>query len=141
MAPSVSPEAFEEDEAELELQKQLEKGRRLRQLQQLRDSGEKVRPLWGPGLRWLVLPVPVCGGCLLSVVCLSLGWIHLQTVFQVRVRQLWSLGVLGWGSWGAPVLWPGLPHPQLCAQELAPSCYRRLGIQSRPQAVSFSCRS
>ncbi|XP_054999163.1 U4/U6.U5 tri-snRNP-associated protein 1 isoform X1 [Sorex araneus] len=37
-----SPEALEEDEAELELQKQLEKGRRLRQLQQLRDSGEKV---------------------------------------------------------------------------------------------------
>lgn len=37
---------LEEDEAELELQKQLEKGRRLRQLQQLqqlRDSGEKVR--------------------------------------------------------------------------------------------------
>ncbi|XP_049636115.1 U4/U6.U5 tri-snRNP-associated protein 1 isoform X2 [Suncus etruscus] len=42
VAPSASPEAFEEDEAELELQKQLEKGRRLRQLQQLRDSGEKV---------------------------------------------------------------------------------------------------
>lgn len=44
--PSGSPEALEEDEAELELQKQLEKGRRLRQLQQLqqlRDSGEKVR--------------------------------------------------------------------------------------------------
>uniref|UniRef100_H0VWN4 Spliceosome associated factor 1, recruiter of U4/U6.U5 tri-snRNP n=1 Tax=Cavia porcellus TaxID=10141 RepID=H0VWN4_CAVPO len=43
--PSGSPEALEEDEAELELQKQLEKGRRLRQLQQLqqlRDSGEKV---------------------------------------------------------------------------------------------------
>ena len=41
---------LEEDEAELELQKQLEKGRRLRQLQQLRDSGEKVRGLrgWGP---------------------------------------------------------------------------------------------
>nr|XP_035933481.1 U4/U6.U5 tri-snRNP-associated protein 1 isoform X2 [Halichoerus grypus] len=41
-----SPEVLEEDEAELELQKQLEKGRRLRQLQQLqqlRDSGEKVR--------------------------------------------------------------------------------------------------
>ncbi|XP_023415343.1 U4/U6.U5 tri-snRNP-associated protein 1 isoform X2 [Loxodonta africana] len=37
-----SPEVLEEDEAELELQKQLEKGRRLRQLQQLRDSGEKV---------------------------------------------------------------------------------------------------
>ncbi|XP_006860967.1 PREDICTED: U4/U6.U5 tri-snRNP-associated protein 1 [Chrysochloris asiatica] len=37
-----SPEALEEDEAELELQKQLEKGRRLRQLQQLHDSGEKV---------------------------------------------------------------------------------------------------
>lgn len=42
-APSGSPEVLEEDEAELELQKQLEKGRRLRQLQQLRDSGEKVR--------------------------------------------------------------------------------------------------
>lgn len=40
---SGSPEVLEEDEAELELQKQLEKGRRLRQLQQLRDSGEKVR--------------------------------------------------------------------------------------------------
>ncbi|KFO28386.1 U4/U6.U5 tri-snRNP-associated protein 1 [Fukomys damarensis] len=43
--PSGSPDALEEDEAELELQKQLEKGRRLRQLQQLqqlRDSGEKV---------------------------------------------------------------------------------------------------
>lgn len=42
--PSGPPE-LEEDEAELELQKQLEKGRRLRQLQQLqqlRDSGEKV---------------------------------------------------------------------------------------------------
>lgn len=41
-----SPQVLEEDEAELELQKQLEKGRRLRQLQQLqqlRDSGEKVR--------------------------------------------------------------------------------------------------
>lgn len=46
--PSGSPEVLEEDEAELELQKQLEKGRRLRQLQQLqqlRDSGEKVRGL------------------------------------------------------------------------------------------------
>lgn len=44
--PPGSPEVLEEDEAELELQKQLEKGRRLRQLQQLhqlRDSGEKVR--------------------------------------------------------------------------------------------------
>ncbi|XP_006101644.1 U4/U6.U5 tri-snRNP-associated protein 1 [Myotis lucifugus] len=43
--PPGSPELLEEDEAELELQKQLEKGRRLRQLQQLhqlRDSGEKV---------------------------------------------------------------------------------------------------
>lgn len=40
---------LEEDEAELELQKQLEKGRRLRQLQQLRDSGEKVRGLRGRG--------------------------------------------------------------------------------------------
>ncbi|KAL1764086.1 U4 tri-snRNP-associated 1 [Sigmodon hispidus] len=43
--PSGSPEVLEEDEAELELQKQLEKGRRLRQLQQLQqlpDSGEKV---------------------------------------------------------------------------------------------------
>ncbi|XP_040850104.1 U4/U6.U5 tri-snRNP-associated protein 1 [Ochotona curzoniae] len=43
--PPGSPEVLEEDEAELELQKQLEKGRRLRQLQQLqqlRDSGEKV---------------------------------------------------------------------------------------------------
>ncbi|XP_015263822.1 PREDICTED: U4/U6.U5 tri-snRNP-associated protein 1 [Gekko japonicus] len=37
-----SPTALEEDEAELELQKQLEKGRRLRQIQQLKDSGEKV---------------------------------------------------------------------------------------------------
>ncbi|KAK2100125.1 U4/U6.U5 tri-snRNP-associated protein 1 [Saguinus oedipus] len=40
--PPGSPQVLEEDEAELELQKQLEKGRRLRQLQQLRDSGEKV---------------------------------------------------------------------------------------------------
>lgn len=47
---SGSPEVLEEDEAELELQKQLEKGRRLRQLQQLRDSGEKVRAAAGrPG--------------------------------------------------------------------------------------------
>ncbi|XP_074087130.1 U4/U6.U5 tri-snRNP-associated protein 1 [Macrotis lagotis] len=37
-----SPEILEEDEVEAELQKQLEKGRRLRQLQQLKDSGEKV---------------------------------------------------------------------------------------------------
>ncbi|KAM6435362.1 U4/U6.U5 tri-snRNP-associated protein 1 [Liasis olivaceus] len=37
-----SPAALEEDEAELELQKQLEKGRKLRQIQQLKDSGEKV---------------------------------------------------------------------------------------------------
>lgn len=44
---SGSPEVLEEDEAELELQKQLEKGRRLRQLQQLRDSGEKVRAAAG----------------------------------------------------------------------------------------------
>jgi len=51
---SGSPEVLEEDEAELELQKQLEKGRRLRQLQQLRDSGEKVRGLQGSGAggRW-----------------------------------------------------------------------------------------
>ncbi|KAL1791487.1 U4 tri-snRNP-associated 1, partial [Sigmodon hispidus] len=40
--PSGSPEVLEEGEAELELQKQLEKGRRLRQLQQLPDSREKV---------------------------------------------------------------------------------------------------
>ncbi|XP_061462085.1 U4/U6.U5 tri-snRNP-associated protein 1 [Rhineura floridana] len=37
-----SPTAVEEEEAELELQKQLEKGRKLRQIQQLKDSGEKV---------------------------------------------------------------------------------------------------
>ncbi|XP_039215832.1 U4/U6.U5 tri-snRNP-associated protein 1 [Crotalus tigris] len=37
-----SPPALEEDEAEMELQKQLEKGRKLRQIQQLKDSGEKV---------------------------------------------------------------------------------------------------
>nr|XP_020665929.1 U4/U6.U5 tri-snRNP-associated protein 1 [Pogona vitticeps] len=37
-----SPAALEEDEAEEELQKQLEKGRKLRQIQQLKDSGEKV---------------------------------------------------------------------------------------------------
>ncbi|XP_069063948.1 U4/U6.U5 tri-snRNP-associated protein 1 [Pleurodeles waltl] len=37
-----SPVHIEEDEAELELQKQLEKGRKLKQLQQLKDSGEKV---------------------------------------------------------------------------------------------------
>lgn len=49
---SGSPEVLEEDEAELELQKQLEKGRRLRQLQQLRDSGEKVGGCGGrPGPR------------------------------------------------------------------------------------------
>lgn len=42
-----SPTGLEEDEAELELQKQLEKGRRLRQIQQLKDSGEKVGSLWG----------------------------------------------------------------------------------------------
>ncbi|XP_063001762.1 U4/U6.U5 tri-snRNP-associated protein 1 isoform X2 [Elgaria multicarinata webbii] len=36
------PAALEEDEAELELQKQLEKGRKLRQIQLLKDSGEKV---------------------------------------------------------------------------------------------------
>ncbi|XP_075596496.1 U4/U6.U5 tri-snRNP-associated protein 1 [Balearica regulorum gibbericeps] len=41
-----SPPALEEDEAEQELQKQLEKGRRLRQLQQLREGGgEKVLEL------------------------------------------------------------------------------------------------
>ncbi|KAL1780448.1 U4 tri-snRNP-associated 1 [Sigmodon hispidus] len=42
--PAASPhhQVLEEDEAELELQKQLEKGRRLQQLQQLRDSREKV---------------------------------------------------------------------------------------------------
>nr|XP_016854475.1 PREDICTED: U4/U6.U5 tri-snRNP-associated protein 1 [Anolis carolinensis] len=37
-----SPTVLEEDEAEQELQKQLEKGRKLRQIQQLKDSGEKV---------------------------------------------------------------------------------------------------
>ncbi|XP_014432294.2 U4/U6.U5 tri-snRNP-associated protein 1 isoform X2 [Pelodiscus sinensis] len=37
-----SPVALEEDEAEQELQKQLEKGRKLRQMQQLKESGEKV---------------------------------------------------------------------------------------------------
>uniref|UniRef100_A0A670ZNK9 Spliceosome associated factor 1, recruiter of U4/U6.U5 tri-snRNP n=1 Tax=Pseudonaja textilis TaxID=8673 RepID=A0A670ZNK9_PSETE len=37
-----SPPVLEEDEAEMELQKQLEKGRKLRQIQQLKDSGEKV---------------------------------------------------------------------------------------------------
>ncbi|CAM4587669.1 U4/U6.U5 tri-snRNP-associated protein 1 isoform X1 [Caretta caretta] len=36
-----SPVALEEDEAEQELQKQLEKGRKLRQMQQLKESGEK----------------------------------------------------------------------------------------------------
>ncbi|KAF7697228.1 U4/U6.U5 tri-snRNP-associated protein 1 [Silurus meridionalis] len=36
------PEVIEEDEAELELQKQLEKQRKLRQKQLLKDSGEKV---------------------------------------------------------------------------------------------------
>ncbi|XP_026506205.1 U4/U6.U5 tri-snRNP-associated protein 1 isoform X1 [Terrapene carolina triunguis] len=38
---SKSPVALEEDEAEQELQKQLEKGRKLRQMQQLKESGEK----------------------------------------------------------------------------------------------------
>lgn len=51
---SGSPEVLEEDEAELELQKQLEKGRRLRQLQQLRDSGEKVGGLLRRG--WALGP-------------------------------------------------------------------------------------
>ncbi|XP_013914161.1 PREDICTED: U4/U6.U5 tri-snRNP-associated protein 1 [Thamnophis sirtalis] len=37
-----SPPVLEEDEAEMELQKQLEKGRKLRQIQLLKDSGEKV---------------------------------------------------------------------------------------------------
>uniref|UniRef100_A0A8C3SB56 Spliceosome associated factor 1, recruiter of U4/U6.U5 tri-snRNP n=1 Tax=Chelydra serpentina TaxID=8475 RepID=A0A8C3SB56_CHESE len=37
-----SPVALEEDEAEQELQKQLEKGRKLRQMQQLKESGEKI---------------------------------------------------------------------------------------------------
>ncbi|XP_043835755.1 U4/U6.U5 tri-snRNP-associated protein 1-like [Dromiciops gliroides] len=36
------PGILEEDEAEAELQEQLEKGRRLKQLKQLRDPGEKV---------------------------------------------------------------------------------------------------
>lgn len=53
---SGSPEVLEEDEAELELQKQLEKGRRLRQLQQLRDSGEKVRA--AAGRAWCVRASP-----------------------------------------------------------------------------------
>uniref|UniRef100_A0A8C0AYL6 Spliceosome associated factor 1, recruiter of U4/U6.U5 tri-snRNP n=1 Tax=Buteo japonicus TaxID=224669 RepID=A0A8C0AYL6_9AVES len=45
-----SPPALEEDEAEQELQQQLEKGRRLRQLQQLREAGgEKVRSGVGGG--------------------------------------------------------------------------------------------
>lgn len=58
MPAPASPETLEEDEAELELQKQLEKGRRLRQLQQLRDSGEKVSRRLAPA----VLCVPA-GGC------------------------------------------------------------------------------
>ncbi|XP_025049039.1 U4/U6.U5 tri-snRNP-associated protein 1 [Alligator sinensis] len=40
--PPGSPPVLEEDEAEQELQKQLEKGLRLRQLQQLREGGDKV---------------------------------------------------------------------------------------------------
>lgn len=50
-----SPPVLEEDEAEMELQKQLEKGRKLRQIQQLKDSGEKVRACkegQRPGPRW-----------------------------------------------------------------------------------------
>ncbi|XP_077089466.1 U4/U6.U5 tri-snRNP-associated protein 1 [Siphateles boraxobius] len=39
---SPEPTAFEEDEAEQELQKQLEKQRKLRQKQMLKDSGERV---------------------------------------------------------------------------------------------------
>ncbi|KAG1940533.1 U4/U6.U5 tri-snRNP-associated protein 1 [Pimephales promelas] len=39
---SPDPTAFEEDEAEQELQKQLEKQRKLRQKQMLKDSGERV---------------------------------------------------------------------------------------------------
>uniref|UniRef100_A0A8C9SDD1 Spliceosome associated factor 1, recruiter of U4/U6.U5 tri-snRNP n=1 Tax=Scleropages formosus TaxID=113540 RepID=A0A8C9SDD1_SCLFO len=42
-APTVDSVALEEDEVEQELQKQLEKQRKLRQKQLLRDSGEKVR--------------------------------------------------------------------------------------------------
>ncbi|NXS74509.1 SNUT1 protein, partial [Pandion haliaetus] len=46
MQGPASPPALEEDEAEQELQQQLEKGRRLRQLQQLREAGgEKVLEL------------------------------------------------------------------------------------------------
>lgn len=62
MPQSGSPEVLEEDEAELELQKQLEKGRRLRQLQQLRDSGEKVRRLRGLGAGGRCLWLLVLGG-------------------------------------------------------------------------------
>lgn len=47
-----SPPVLEEDEAEMELQKQLEKGRKLRQIQQLKDSGEKVRALQGRAEAW-----------------------------------------------------------------------------------------
>lgn len=59
---------LEEDEAELELQKQLEKGRRLRQLQQLqqlRDSGEKVR-----------LSREGCGACLWACEAVTAGSAH-----------------------------------------------------------------
>ncbi|XP_014749544.1 PREDICTED: U4/U6.U5 tri-snRNP-associated protein 1 [Sturnus vulgaris] len=51
-APPGTPPALEEDEAELELQQQLERGRRLRQLRELREgAGDKVLELLrgGPG--------------------------------------------------------------------------------------------
>ncbi|XP_064359776.1 U4/U6.U5 tri-snRNP-associated protein 1 isoform X2 [Dromaius novaehollandiae] len=48
-APPGSPAALEEDEAEQELQKQLEKSRRLRQLQQLREAGGEQRGPRRPG--------------------------------------------------------------------------------------------
>ncbi|XP_056365908.1 U4/U6.U5 tri-snRNP-associated protein 1-like [Oenanthe melanoleuca] len=51
-APPGTPPALEEDEAEQELQQQLERGRRLRQLRELREGGgEKVLELLrgGPG--------------------------------------------------------------------------------------------
>lgn len=74
---------LEEDEAELELQKQLEKGRRLRQLQQLqqlRDSGEKVSALEA-GRRWAL----ASAGLGPSVTRVSVGTCPYEHVCQCAI--------------------------------------------------------